>query len=195
MNNLSNGENVVVTAVFTLKSKLGSFILSGVLAVIALVMFWGSTTAVAAARGFEAVMGIVFILFAVIVTLVAIIKVKSRSLVVTDKRVIGRYGSLDIDFPLKQINETMADRKLLGYGTVYITTSSGGGYAFTGVVNYAEIRTAINECKEAAERSNAEYIVREAKANTDRQIENANANTEYMVNAITDAIKAGKKED
>lgn len=76
----------------------------------------------------------------------------SRELVVTNKRIICRYGLLTVrylDIPLNKIQSVRCKQtlwqKLIPYGTVIISNSTYGilGYRFNGVTNFQAVKTAI----------------------------------------------------
>lgn len=77
------------------------------------------------------------------------IRLVTTELGITNKRVIGRYGlikTLSLDAPLNKINNVSVSSglfgKILGYGNVVITTSSGG-YYYKGITNVEQFKISL----------------------------------------------------
>lgn len=85
----------------------------------------------------------------VITGIPSLIRLLTTELGFTSRRVIGKTGLVNtrsLDAPLNKINNVAVERsifgKILGYGMVSITTSSGD-YAFKGVKNPEALKSAL----------------------------------------------------
>ena len=91
------------------------------------------------------------LILAGIIIVVKIIKLKSISLVVTSKRIMGHYGIVKqkiMDAPLNKVNTVSVEKGLMAslfnYGTVCVSTSSGE-YKLKYISSPNQIRAAIME--------------------------------------------------
>ena len=73
--------------------------------------------------------------------------IKNMRLYYTDKRVIGKVGTISIktlDTPINKVNNIYASNSILGFGTIRISSSSGE-YIFRYVKNVDELKNGIME--------------------------------------------------
>lgn len=95
--------------------------------------------------------GIILIALALAIVLPIMLSMKNTELGLTNKKIIGKCGVVNtkvMDSPLNKINTISVEQglggKILGYGKIVISTSSGG-YNFNYIYNADSFRSAVME--------------------------------------------------
>lgn len=101
--------------------------------------------------------GILFCWLLLIPTIKAIketIRYKTTELVITDKKVIEKYGLFNTscdEMPLEKIENITSNQtfwgKIFGYGNIYIQGTNKNNIDYIGIKNHEQVRTFINQAR------------------------------------------------
>ena len=145
---LTQNEQVILTAKVSFKSLIAPIIVFLFFSLfgISLIVFTLSNKTVVMSNLY---IGLGIISIGLIFLIERIVCVMGIVLAVTNKKIIGKIGVFSVktmDTPIEKVNTVSVQQnlfqRLLGYGRIAITSSSGS-YNFSSIKNYDEIRSAI----------------------------------------------------